>query len=493
MAEPVFADRLPTGKSGTRGRAATEFVVGATDDPAEHEAHHLAGQLASDEHPTSPGPRPRPTGSGERLDNRAQANVTETLAAPGQPLDPETRGAFETKLGRDFSTVRVHNGPAAADSARALNASAYTVGDAIVFGAGRYEPRSPAGRHLLAHELAHVAQQTGAPARVIRRAPPVPPPPPPLVLGATSTNAATETLYHYGDLEGASVFMSSPGYPRLTDCDIAASVEEAARYTGTPVRDTVRFKYELKIDREYFARHFKNVATRAGGYSEFGTDQPIPVKYFRKVATLLRGPSGSPPVTGGGAGGGATGGGIAGQKALPQSGSAAEGALSKAPGTAGPGVEGAAEGAATGVATRSVLLAGLRFLTGAAIGAAIGVLVGLAYAAVTRKLIAGDIELALQTIPADRQQRIQARVDALPAGKRKFARITLDYTMFRSTLGFLGGPDAYKFGSMRLVGVHPGNEELDFPASVTETPGQTYPVLATREIIVRISYTAPID
>ncbi len=89
--------------------------------------------------------------------------VHEELRAPGLPLDGRTRAAMEPRFGRDFSQVRVHTGPRAAESARAVNALAYTVGDHIAFGQGRYQPASAAGQRLLAHELTHVAQQSLAP------------------------------------------------------------------------------------------------------------------------------------------------------------------------------------------------------------------------------------------------------------------------------------------------------------------------------------------
>lgn len=81
-----------------------------------------------------------------------------------------------TGLGYDFGHVRIHTDARAAESARTVNAIAYTVGHKIVFGDGSYEPHTPAGRHLLAHELAHVIQQvpeTGAPRapRTINRVP----------------------------------------------------------------------------------------------------------------------------------------------------------------------------------------------------------------------------------------------------------------------------------------------------------------------------------
>lgn len=85
--------------------------------------------------------------------------VHEVLRSPGQPLDGETRAFFEPRFGHDFSRVRIHMGPEAAASAKAIGAAAYTVGSDIVFGDGRYAPKSGAGRFLLAHELTHVVQQ----------------------------------------------------------------------------------------------------------------------------------------------------------------------------------------------------------------------------------------------------------------------------------------------------------------------------------------------
>lgn len=82
-------------------------------------------------------------------------------ASTGHPLDPATRAFMEPRFGRDLSQVRIHTGAAAADSAQALSAAAYTVGPDIVFGAGHYAPASTSGRKLLAHELAHVVQPGG--------------------------------------------------------------------------------------------------------------------------------------------------------------------------------------------------------------------------------------------------------------------------------------------------------------------------------------------
>lgn len=86
--------------------------------------------------------------------------VHDVLRSSGQPLDPATRAFMEPRFGYDFSGVRVHTDDRAAKSTNAVNAWAYTAGRNIVFGRGRYEPRTAEGQRLLAHELTHVVQQS---------------------------------------------------------------------------------------------------------------------------------------------------------------------------------------------------------------------------------------------------------------------------------------------------------------------------------------------
>jgi hypothetical protein len=92
--------------------------------------------------------------------------VWAVLRSSGEPLDGATRRTFEGKFGHSFRDVRVHTGAAAAESARAMQARAYTVGNHLVFGAAQYAPATPAGGKLLAHELTHVLQPSS---RVVRR------------------------------------------------------------------------------------------------------------------------------------------------------------------------------------------------------------------------------------------------------------------------------------------------------------------------------------
>ncbi len=87
--------------------------------------------------------------------------VYSVLHSPGQSLDRETRTFMEPRFGHDFSHVQIHSDARAAESARSVNAAAFTVGEQIVFGTGQYSPGTSAGRRLMAHELSHVVQQNG--------------------------------------------------------------------------------------------------------------------------------------------------------------------------------------------------------------------------------------------------------------------------------------------------------------------------------------------
>jgi hypothetical protein len=86
--------------------------------------------------------------------------VESVLRKTGRPLDRATRNFFQPRFGVDFGQVRVHADASAALSASEVSARAYTVGHNIVFNTGQYAPHTVAGRHLLAHELTHVVQQT---------------------------------------------------------------------------------------------------------------------------------------------------------------------------------------------------------------------------------------------------------------------------------------------------------------------------------------------
>ncbi|HKP51307.1 MAG TPA: DUF4157 domain-containing protein [Chloroflexia bacterium] len=106
---------------------------------------------------------------GAAIGKEAPPIVHEVLRSPGQPLDSGVRGLMEPRFGHDFSRVRIHSGPTAEQSARDLNANAYTVGHDIVFGAGRFIPGTHEGQRLIAHELTHVVQQSGSTSTAVQR------------------------------------------------------------------------------------------------------------------------------------------------------------------------------------------------------------------------------------------------------------------------------------------------------------------------------------
>jgi hypothetical protein len=151
----------------------TKLQIGAAHDSAEQEADRVADRVMSGPAaPLSAAPLRIQRQSGQERGRPAAVpeSVEQTLAGTGRALDSSTRSLMEARFGHDFSRVRVHTGSLADRSAHDVSARAYTVGTSIVFGAGRYDPTGSAGRHLLAHELAHVVQQGGAPT-VLQRAP----------------------------------------------------------------------------------------------------------------------------------------------------------------------------------------------------------------------------------------------------------------------------------------------------------------------------------
>ena len=144
-------------------RLQRKLTIGASNDPLEHEADRVADQvLAASAHSpirNSPQRIQRVTGQAADDGGAAPASVDRVLSGAGMPLEPALRQDMEQRFGHDFSSVRVHSGGAAEQSARNVNANAYTAGHNIVFGAGRFAPGTHEGRRLLAHELTHVVQQ----------------------------------------------------------------------------------------------------------------------------------------------------------------------------------------------------------------------------------------------------------------------------------------------------------------------------------------------
>jgi hypothetical protein len=89
--------------------------------------------------------------------------VHDVVGGAGKPLDEGTRSTMESAFGTSFEDVRVHTDDAASKSAESVGANAYTVGSDMVFKAGHFDPGTQAGQKTIAHELAHVVQQSEGP------------------------------------------------------------------------------------------------------------------------------------------------------------------------------------------------------------------------------------------------------------------------------------------------------------------------------------------
>ena len=119
-----------------------KLTIGASHDPLEQEADRVAEQvMAAPAHAAVSGVPPRIqryAGQATEGMDTAPASVDRVLASSGRPLDSALQQDMGQRFGYDFSRVRVHSGRAAEQSARDVNANAYTVGHNIVFGGGWY-------------------------------------------------------------------------------------------------------------------------------------------------------------------------------------------------------------------------------------------------------------------------------------------------------------------------------------------------------------------
>ena len=149
------------------------LMAGPIEDRYEHAAERVAQQVvdgASPQHAagdTATGRVP-PIPAAQReqglVGGGADGGVRQAIQAArggGQPLPDQVRDSMEAVVGTDLSQVRLHTDARADQLTYLLQARAFTTGPEIFLRRGEYRPGSPAGQRLLAHELTHVAQQTG--------------------------------------------------------------------------------------------------------------------------------------------------------------------------------------------------------------------------------------------------------------------------------------------------------------------------------------------
>jgi hypothetical protein len=207
-------------------------------------------------------------------------SIKNVMSSGGQPLDRETRNFFEPRFGADLGHVRIHTGSAAAQSARAINARAYTLGNRIVFANSEYRPDGQSGAHLLAHELAHVMQQTTDANRNGN--------------GLVATRVATPVLARSVDqwLSG-SLNIAGLSYTQLID-EIDELNQWVQRQT-TSSPDTARIEESLGLLRAEVTRRDRAAAgpSERGRRGRRGTrttpttgTEPLPARYPRVLTEM---------------------------------------------------------------------------------------------------------------------------------------------------------------------------------------------------------------
>ncbi|MFG3407488.1 DUF4157 domain-containing protein [Streptomyces sp. NPDC048142] len=147
------ADVVGAAGMGLLQRTAGNGALGAMVQRARSGTAEAAAERAG---------RPEEEGKAEEAAEQ-RSPVHDVVSSGGSPLDTDTRTDMESRMGADFSDVRVHHDSAAHESAKGVGAHAYTVGNNVVFQRDAYDPASPQGRTTLAHELTHVIQQRNGP------------------------------------------------------------------------------------------------------------------------------------------------------------------------------------------------------------------------------------------------------------------------------------------------------------------------------------------
>lgn len=196
-------------------------IVGATPQPEPKQQPKPKQPAAQTLQPHSDSSASRDPGVAPA--GAAPAVVHEALAGPSQALEPAVQRDMQVRLGHDFGPTRVHLGTLADASARAVGALAYTVGNHVAFRDGAYQPGTPAGTQLIAHELVHVIQQSRSPFEPSR----------PIALGDPTSAAEAEA-----DRVAASALAGTPraGSPTLPAASVLQRTPDPASVTDAGPR-----------------------------------------------------------------------------------------------------------------------------------------------------------------------------------------------------------------------------------------------------------------
>ncbi|MDO8929137.1 MAG: DUF4157 domain-containing protein, partial [Bacteroidota bacterium] len=174
--------------------------------------------------------------------NEASPSIENKINASkgsGSPLDHSTRSEMESGFGNNFSGVRVHTGNEAQQMNKDLNAQAFTHGQDIYFDEGKYNPETTSGKHLLAHELTHTVQQTGA-------------------IGTKLVQRATNPKKSSSAKDPVLDSSASPSAIVFPEIQLPAFKEFSKTLIGEPLERVAGYKrkdaYEIQADDETDAR-----------------------------------------------------------------------------------------------------------------------------------------------------------------------------------------------------------------------------------------------
>ena len=206
-----------------------KLTVNEPDDEYERKAERVAEAVMRMAAPEANSVRLHSTqhragGDGNQMVEDRTRQRIESLRGGGQPLPPDSRSFFESRLGQNLSEVRVHVGPKANEAARSIDARAFTYGSDIAFKNGAYALDNLRGRKLLAHELAHVVQQDGPPGTLQRQP-----------AGGAAAGAGLDTPGPANEFKSGGAILTDI----LTVLDVGASVLELTPIMGQVAAGTV--------------------------------------------------------------------------------------------------------------------------------------------------------------------------------------------------------------------------------------------------------------
>jgi len=235
----AYVQRL-VGSLGVQAKMTVNPPGDVYEQEADRVARAVTGGMASDvqrqETPEEEELQMKPDTAAVQLSKELEGRI-EAARGGGEPLAEASRASLEPQLGHDFSEVRVHADGEAEALSRELSAEAFTTGGHIFFGEGAYQPDSTAGRGLLAHELAHVVQQSAEP--MIQRVKPTSAPPAPETMETTATQSPVAAAPAAEAVPAASAAASTAPAPmsreeatRIWINDVVVSITRAHTILG---------------------------------------------------------------------------------------------------------------------------------------------------------------------------------------------------------------------------------------------------------------------